>query len=75
MPPPDSYARVRAELVHLIETQLKTLEKETFGGPTEIERREYEDRCDRIRQLYSELIKNGETAAYVCCTRAFLPRV
>ena len=62
MPSPDSNARARAELVDLIESQLKTLEKETFGGVTEAELCEYEDRCDRIRQLYAELIKNREAA-------------
>jgi hypothetical protein len=56
MSSPYSKTRARAELVELIESQLKTLEKETFGGVTEAELREYEDRRDRIGQLYTEII-------------------
>jgi hypothetical protein len=63
MPSPDSKARARAELVDLIESQLNTLEKETFGVVTEVELCEYEDRCDRIRQLYAEVIDDREAAA------------
>jgi hypothetical protein len=56
MPSPDSTTRVRAELVDLIESQLNTLENQTFGCVTEAELCEYEDRRDRICQLYAELI-------------------
>ena len=63
MPSPDSKARARAELVDLIQLQLNTLEKETFGVVTEAELREYECRCDRIRQLYAEIIDDPEAAA------------
>ena len=62
MPSPDSKTRARAELVDLIESQLNTLEKETFGCVTEAELCEYEDRRDRICQLYAELI-DREAAA------------
>jgi hypothetical protein len=62
MPSPASKTRVRAELLDLIESQLNTLEKETFGCVTAAELREYEDRRDRISQLYSELI-DREAAA------------
>jgi len=62
MPSPDSRARAHAELVDLIESQLNTLEKETFGVLTEAELCEYEDRRDRVCQLYAELI-NREAAA------------
>jgi hypothetical protein len=55
MPSPDSNTRARAELVDLIESQLNTLEKKSFGC-TEAELWEYEDRRDRICQLYAELI-------------------
>jgi hypothetical protein len=41
---------------------VNTLEKETYGCVTEEELREYEDRCDRIRQLYTQLI-DREAAA------------
>jgi hypothetical protein len=62
MPSPDSKARARTELVDLIESQLKTLEKETFDVVTEAELCEYENRRDRIGQLHAELI-NREAAA------------
>jgi hypothetical protein len=62
MPSPDSKARACAELVDLIESQLNTLEKETFGVATKGELCEYQDRRDRICQLYAELI-NREAAA------------
>ena len=62
MPSPDSKTRARAELVDLIESQLNTLEKETFGCVSEAELREYEGRRDRISQLYTELI-DREAAA------------
>ena len=41
MPSPDSKTRARAELVDLIESQLNTLEKKTFGCVTEAELWEY----------------------------------
>jgi len=58
----DSKTRARAEIVDLIESQLNTLEKETFGCVTEAELWEYKDRRDRICQLYAELI-DREAAA------------
>ena len=63
MPSPDSKARARAELVDLIQLQLNTLEKETFGVVTEAELRAYECRCDRIRLLDAEIIDDPEAAA------------
>ena len=45
---PTPKQRARAELVDLIEAQLNTLEKKTFGCVTEAELWEYEDRRDRI---------------------------
>jgi len=62
MTSPDSKARVRAELVDLLESQLNTLEKETFGVVTEAELCDYEGRRDRIRQLYAELIDRDAAA-------------
>ena len=62
MPSPDSTTRARAELADLLESQLNTLEKETFGCVTEAELRECEDRRDRICHLYAELI-DREAAA------------
>jgi len=43
-----------AELADLLESQLISLEKETFGCATEAELREYEDRRDRIGHLYAD---------------------
>jgi hypothetical protein len=63
MPSPDSKSRARAELVDLIESQLNTLEKETFGVVTKAELCEYDDRCNRIRQLYAEIMDDREAAA------------
>jgi hypothetical protein len=62
MPSPGSKTRARTELIDLIESQLNILEKETFGCITEAELCEYEDRRDRICQLYAEII-DRETAA------------
>jgi len=62
MPSPDSTTRARAELADLLESQLNTLEKETYGCVTEAELREYEDRSDRIRHLYAELIDRQAAA-------------
>ena len=62
MPSPDSKTRARAELVDLLESQLNTLEKETFGCVTEAELCEYEDRRDRICHLYTQL-SDRKTAA------------
>ena len=59
---PDSKTRARDELVDLIESQLETLEKETFGVVTVAELCEYQDRRDRICQLYADLI-DREAAA------------
>ena len=56
MPSPNSEARARAELVNLLESQPKTLETQTFGCVTEAELRKYEDRHERIRRLFAELI-------------------
>ena len=46
---------LRNELIQLTEKQINTLEKRTFGGVTEVEQREYDDRQERIRDLFIEL--------------------
>jgi hypothetical protein len=46
---------VRSELIQLTEKQICTLEKRTFGGVTQAELREYEERQERIRDLFTEL--------------------
>lgn len=43
------------ELVQLMEKQIERLEKETFGGLTDAERREYEERQDCINDLCEKL--------------------
>ena len=46
---------LRDELIELHSKQLDTLEREIFGTLTTTEWREYEERRDRICQLYDEL--------------------
>jgi hypothetical protein len=46
---------LRSELIQLTEKQISTLEKRIFGGVTEAELSEYEERQDRIRDLFIEL--------------------
>lgn len=46
---------VRRELTELIQKQIDTIEKETFGGATDAECREYEERRKRIDELHCEL--------------------
>jgi hypothetical protein len=46
--------RVRHELTELIQKQIDNIEKETFGGATDVERREYEERRKRIDELHRE---------------------
>jgi hypothetical protein len=53
---------IRGELTILLSEQMDVLERETFGGVTEEELCKYEDRRDRICELYAELI-DREAAA------------
>ena len=46
---------LRSELIQLAEKQISTLEKRTFGGVTEADLSEYEERQERIRDLFIEL--------------------
>ena len=43
------------ELVNLMEKQIESLEKETCGGVTDGERREYQERQERIDELCDQL--------------------
>jgi hypothetical protein len=45
---------VRRELTELIQKQIDNIEKETFGGATDVERREYEEMRKRIDELRRE---------------------
>jgi len=47
--------QLRNELIQLTEKQITTLERQTFGGVTQAEEREYEERQERIRKLFIEL--------------------
>jgi hypothetical protein len=62
MPSPDSKTRARAEMIDLLESQLNTLENQSFVCVTETELCEYADRRDRICQLYAELIDQRASA-------------
>ena len=46
---------LRSELIQLTEKQVRTLEKRTFVGLSEPELREFEERQERIRDLFIEL--------------------
>jgi hypothetical protein len=47
--------QIRNELIKLTEKQINILEKQMFGGVTDAERREYEQRQARNRDLFIEL--------------------
>jgi hypothetical protein len=47
--------RVRHELTELILKQIDSIEKETYGGATDRDRWEYEERRRRINELNCEL--------------------
>ena len=47
--------QLRNELIQLTEKQINTLEKRSLGSATEAEQRAYEDRQERIRDLFIEL--------------------
>ena len=46
---------LRGELIKLIEMQIEMLAKESCDGLTEAELREYDDRKERIDELYDAL--------------------
>jgi hypothetical protein len=48
-------AALPGELVQLMEKQIDSLEKETFGGLTDAELHEYEERQERIDELCDQL--------------------
>ena len=47
--------KIPRDLVHLMEKQIETLDKETFGSATDVELREYEERENRIDELCEKL--------------------
>jgi hypothetical protein len=46
---------LRSELIQLTEKQISALENQTFGAITEAAQSEYEERQERIRDLFIEL--------------------
>jgi len=48
-------AELSREIIQLMEKQMYSLEKETFLGVTDVEKREYEQRQERIDRLCEEL--------------------
>jgi hypothetical protein len=47
--------RVRHELTELIQKQIDSIEREGYGGATDADRWEYEERRKRIDELHGEL--------------------
>jgi hypothetical protein len=47
--------RVRHELTELIQKQIDSIEKEAYGGATDADRWEYEERRKPIDELHGEL--------------------
>jgi hypothetical protein len=54
--------QLQSEINQLVKKQLNTLVRETFGGVTDTERREYEQRQKRIDELYGELHRLNSAA-------------
>jgi hypothetical protein len=54
--------QLRSEISQLIKEQIDSLGKETFGGVTDAEHREYEQRQRRIDELYGELQRSKSAA-------------
>jgi hypothetical protein len=54
--------QLRGELAELIEKQIETLAKETCDSLTDTELREYDDRNERIDELYDSLHKLDSAA-------------
>ncbi|HEV2728468.1 MAG TPA: hypothetical protein VGV15_00425 [Terriglobales bacterium] len=50
----EKISRIKLELTHLFEQQVEYFRKRNVGEPA-AERREYEKRRERIRQLFAEL--------------------
>ena len=54
---------LRSEFVSLLQKQVDALELETYVGLTDGERREYEKRQERIRDLSAKIGKLSDSAA------------
>jgi hypothetical protein len=53
--PVEDLEEIRAELIALLQVQIKALERDTFVGLTVVERYEYDARHDRIQELHAKL--------------------
>ena len=52
---PERISRIKVELARLFEQQVEYFRKRGPGEPAPAEQREYEQTCERIRQLFAEL--------------------
>ena len=55
MRPVEDLEEIRAELIALLQEQIKALEQDTFVGLTDIERYQYDARHNRIQELHAKL--------------------
>ena len=55
MRPVEDLEEIRAELIALLQVQIKALERDTFVGLTDIERYQYDARHNRIQELHAKL--------------------
>ena len=53
--PVEDLEEIRAELIALLQVQIKALERDTFVGLTDIERYQYDARHNRIQELHAKL--------------------
>ncbi len=65
--------QLQSEINQLIKKQLDTLGREIFGGVTDAEHQEYEQRQRRIDELYGEL-QRLKSAAWCCGTSPALKK-
>jgi hypothetical protein len=59
----DRIEELRAEFVGLLQKQVEALELETYVGLSDVERREYYKRQERIRDLDAEMSRFCSSAA------------
>jgi hypothetical protein len=58
----EDFEEIRAELIALLQVQIKALEQDTFVGLTDVERHQYDARHNRILELHAKL-GQSKTAA------------
>jgi len=57
-----SFEKIREELHQLIRAQTEALNAQTFGGLSDEELREFDQRHERIRELSGELLTGSRSA-------------